>query len=187
MLANDDRHTLLAVARRAISHGLETGKALAVDSGEFSEPLRARRATFVTLERGGDLRGCIGTLEASRPLVQDVAANAYAAAFSDPRFPPLAAAELPDLTVRVSVLSPPAPLHFDSEADLVGQLRVGVDGLILEEGAHRGTFLPSVWESLSNPHAFLEHLKLKAGLAPGYWSPTLRAWRYTTESFGEQD
>lgn len=187
MLAEEHRHLLLTLARRSIRHGLEAGTALQAEATRFPEPLRAPRATFVTLERSGELRGCIGTLEAVRPLVQDVASNAYAAAFSDPRFPPLAASELTEIAVRVSVLSVPEPLRFDSESELAGLLHPGVDGLILEEGTHRGTFLPSVWESLPNPRAFLEHLKLKAGLAPGHWSPTLRAWRYTTESFGELD
>ena len=185
MLADEHRRILLDVAVQSIRHGLAHGGPLPVRAEDFPEPLRALRATFVTLEREGELRGCIGMLEATRPLVQDVAANACAAAFSDPRFPPLRAAELPGLDVHISVLSPPEPLEFESETALVQQLRPGVDGLILDERGHRGTFRPSVWDSLASPWAFLEHLKLKAGLAPGYWSPTLRAWRYTTESFGD--
>lgn len=142
------------------------------------------RATFVTLEIGGALRGCIGVLEAIRPLVVDVARNAFAAAFEDPRFPRLTRAELPRLDIHISVLTPPEPMHFDSEADLLRQIRPGIDGLILEDRGRRGTFLPSVWEQLPKPDEFFEHLRHKAGLPGGYWSETLIVSRYTTESFG---
>jgi len=185
MLADEHRRTLLRIARRSIAHGLEHGRPLEVDAQAFDPALQPLRATFVTLERQGELRGCIGMLEAIRPLVSDVAANAYAAAFSDPRFAPLRQDELEDLVVKISVLSPPEPVTFDSEADLLTQMRPGVDGLILSEGGRRGTFLPAVWESLPSAREFLTHLKLKAGLPPAYWSPTLRVERYTTESFGE--
>lgn len=183
MLDEGQRDTLLGVAEASIRHGLERGQPLPVTAGDYPQPLRPERATFVTLERSGDLRGCIGSLEAVRPLVEDVAHNAFAAAFSDPRFPPLSASELADLTVGISVLGPAEPMSFESEADLVRQLRPEVDGLILEEKGRRGTFLPAVWSSLPEPHRFLEQLKRKAGLPPDYWSPTLRVARYTTESF----
>ncbi len=122
------------------------------------------------------------TLVARRPLVEDVAHNAYAAAFSDPRFPPLARHELEGLDVHLSVLSPMEPLTFRSEADLLGQIRPGVDGLLLEEGRHVGTFLPSVWESLPDAETFWRALKRKAGLPADYWSPSLRVSRYTAAS-----
>lgn len=140
-----------------------------------------KRATFVTLEIGGQLRGCIGMLEAHRPLANDVAENAFSAAFRDPRFPPLSDVEFDDLEISISVLSPPEEMSFSSEKDLLDQIRPGIDGLILEEGFRKGTFLPSVWEQLSEKEAFLEHLKQKAGLPPGYWSDTLRVFRYTAE------
>ncbi|HKJ77676.1 MAG TPA: AmmeMemoRadiSam system protein A [Gammaproteobacteria bacterium] len=183
MLDEPDRNILLSVAEDSIRHGLEQGRPLPVTAADYPEALRPQRATFVTLERSGELRGCIGSLEAVRPLVEDVAHNAFAAAFSDPRFPPLATSERADLEVSISVLSPPEPMAFESEADLVRQLRPGVDGLILEEKGRRGTFLPAVWSSLPQPHRFFEQLKLKAGLPPDYWSPTVQAARYTTESF----
>ena len=182
-LCEEERLLLHKVARASIEHGLETGRPLAVDVERYPPPLRERRATFVTLNEHGELRGCIGTLEAIRPLVEDVAHNAFAAAFSDPRFPPVSASELDDIEIHISVLSPATPMQFDSEEDLVHQLRPGVDGLVLEDGYHRGTFLPAVWESLPEPHAFLQHLKLKAGLPANYWSDTIRVSRYTTESF----
>ena len=181
------RQTLLAVARDSIRHGLQTGQPLRLRPDDFDPGLAAPGAAFVTLERGGGLRGCIGSLEAHRPLVTDVAENAFAAAFRDPRFPPLSPAEFDDLDIHVSVLSPPEPLKFDSEADLLSRIRPGIDGLIIEDLGHRGTFLPSVWESLPEPALFWRHLKQKAGLPPDHWSPTLRVYRYTTESFGERD
>ncbi len=182
-LCEEERILLHRVAREAIEHGLETGRPLRVDTQRYPAPLREPRATFVTLKRDGQLRGCIGTLEAIRPLVDDVAHNAYAAAFGDPRFPPLQSAELDGLEIHISVLSPATPMQFDSEQDLLRQLRPGVDGLVLEDGYHRGTFLPAVWESLPEPRAFLQHLKLKAGLPADYWSDTIRVSRYTTETF----
>jgi AmmeMemoRadiSam system protein A len=182
-LSDADRGTLLRVARDSIAYGLRHGRSLPVDAAEFAETLRVPRASFVTLHIDGQLRGCIGTLEAVRPLVEDVAANAYSAAFSDPRFPPLTPAEQERLAIHVSVLGSPTAMQFDSEQHLIGQLRPGRDGLILEDGFYRGTFLPSVWESLPEPVDFLRHLKRKAGLTADYWSPTVKVYRYTTESF----
>ncbi len=179
------RDTLLKVARASVAHGLEHQAPVPVKPEDYPPSLRRPGASFVTLNIDGMLRGCIGSLEACRPLVVDVAANAYAAAFQDPRFPPLTRAELETARIQVSVLGKPAAMRFTSEADLVRQLRPYRDGLIIEEGARRGTFLPSVWHSLPNPREFLRQLKLKAGLGGDYWSETLRIYRYTTESFEE--
>lgn len=179
-----ERTILLDIAARSITHGLEHQRPPDLDPAEYPEPLRAIRATFVTLERHADLRGCIGVLDAFRPLVMDVAHNAFAAAFEDPRFPPLRAAEYPELSLKLSILTPAEPLSFTSEAELLARIRPGIDGLILSDSGHRGTFLPSVWEQLPNPRDFLGHLKRKAGLPMGYWSDSLRIARYTTESFG---
>lgn len=179
-----ERATLLDIAARSIAHGLEHHQPLDLNPADYPEPLRAIRATFVTLDRHADLRGCIGVLDAFRPLVTDVARNAFAAAFEDPRFPPLCAAEYPELTLKLSVLTPAEPLSFGSEAELLAQIRPGVDGLILSDRGRRGTFLPSVWEQLPDPRDFLAHLKRKAGLPMGHWSGSLRIARYTTESFG---
>jgi AmmeMemoRadiSam system protein A len=182
-LSPQQRQTLLDIARRSIRHGLDRGVALPVNAADFEPPLRADRASFVTLKHHGELRGCIGHLEASLPLVEDVAENAYAAAFRDPRFPPLDDAEYDGLQLHISVLTPAAPLPCDCEDDLLRQMRPFKDGLILADGIHRGTFLPSVWEQLPDPRDFLRHLKQKAGLPESYWSPTLRVFRYETESF----
>jgi AmmeMemoRadiSam system protein A len=185
-LSPEQRNTLLEIARNSIQNGLREGCPLPVNPEDFDPDLREHRASFVTLNRQGQLRGCIGHLQAIQPLVRDVAENAYSAAFNDNRFPPLSEPEFRDLDIHISVLSPAEPMEFDSEGDLLQQLRPGIDGLILEDGYYRGTFLPSVWEQLPTPELFLAHLKQKAGLPPNYWSDTLRVSRYTTESFGKE-
>ena len=174
---------LLTLARNAIASRLGQPTQPVGDSPELHAP----GATFVTLTQHGQLRGCIGALAAYQPLVQDVAVHAYAAAFEDPRFPEVRMEEFPALDVHISVLSPPEPLHFASEEELLAQLRPGKDGLILHFRHHRGTFLPSVWEHLTDPYVFLAQLKQKAGLPLDFWSPELRVERYTTEYFGDGD
>ena len=175
---------LCDLARQSIQHGLQQQQPLPLQLTDYPTALQAAGATFVTLERQGQLRGCIGTLVAHRPLVVDVVENAFAAAFRDPRFAPLRADELADLSLHISLLTPPVAMQFDSEADLLAQLRPGEDGLILSDGGRRGTFLPSVWAQLPDPLQFLRHLKQKAGLPADYWSPTLQVSRYRTEIFG---
>jgi len=181
------RAQLLDTARRSIGHGLANGQPLPVDPQQFGLPLNAAGASFVTLHIGEALRGCIGSLQAHRPLICDVAENAFAAAFRDPRFPPLREDELKSIKLDISVLSQADPMVFDSEQDLLNRIRPGVDGLILKDGNYRGTFLPSVWEALPDAGQFLKHLKLKAGLPSDHWSDTLEVWRYTTECFGDKD
>jgi len=179
----DERRQLLALARASIDHGLTHGEALPPAMESLPPDLCALRATFVTLHLSGNLRGCIGSLEARRPLAKDITDNAFAAAFRDPRFPPVTATEAPRLELEISVLSPAEPMHFRSEADLLAQLRPGVDGLILADLGRSGTFLPSVWSQLPDPRDFLVHLKHKAGLPADHWSATLTVERYTTEAF----
>lgn len=178
-----DRARLHAIAEASIRHGFETGRPLRVDLSVEPEKLREHRASFVTLQERGQLRGCIGALEAYQPLAQDVADHAFAAAFQDPRFPPLRPEELDALDIKISVLSPPEPLPAADTASLLRELRPGVDGLILHDGQYKATFLPSVWEQLPDARDFIAALKRKAGLPPDYESPTMRAWRYTTEEF----
>ncbi len=177
------RAELLGLARDSIHYGLDSGRPLPVDVADYVEELRQERACFVTLRRDGSLRGCIGHLEAVQPLVKDVADNAYAAAFQDTRFYPLERKEAEGLEIHISILTPARPLAFSSETELLSLLRPGIDGLILEEGSRRGTFLPAVWESLPDPASFLQQLKMKAGFSPGYWSDSITAYRYETESF----
>ncbi len=180
-LNKEQQQRLLELAKKAIQHGLATGRPLTIDLADFPAELTVKRATFVTLEKHQHLRGCIGMLTAVRPLVEDIAENAFAAAFEDPRFPPLAADELDELDIHLSILTPAEPVSFSSEQDLLNQLQPHIDGLILQEGSRRSTFLPSVWEQLPEPTQFLRHLKQKAGLPPNYWSETIKAYRYTTE------
>ncbi len=182
-LKPEARAALLAVARDSIRQGLTTGHPLSVALSEYALEMREPRASFVTIDMEQRLRGCIGHLQAVQPLVEDVAENAFAAAFRDPRFAPLKAEEFPLLAIHISVLSPAEPIAFSSEADLIAKLRPGIDGLILEDGTARGTFLPSVWDSLPDPRDFLAQLKRKAGLPASHWSPDLKISRYRTESF----
>ena len=127
----------------------------------------------------------MGDLDAKRPLVGNIAANAYAAAFKDPRFPPLIRAEYPEIKLHISILSSATVIDFSSEEDLLCQLRPGIDGLIIESTGHRATFLPAVWGSLPDPREFLRYLKHKAGLSEPHGAIQLKAWRYTAESFSE--
>ncbi|MCP5413709.1 MAG: AmmeMemoRadiSam system protein A [Chromatiaceae bacterium] len=187
VLAPAQRATLMAVARRSIEHGLATGRPLTVVPSEYHRDLKVVRASFVTLQLHGMLRGCIGHLEAVQPLVVDVAENAFAAAFQDPRFSPLTAQEWPAVDIHLSLLTRPEAMRFEDEADLLRQIQPGVDGLILQDGPNRGTFLPSVWESLPQAADFLSHLKLKAGLPANHWSGRVEVYRYFTESFGEAE
>lgn len=177
----NNRRTLLTLAGKSIHHGIQHGAALPVECSVYPPELSVIRATFVTLQKNGALRGCIGTLQPVRPLLEDVAHNAYAAAFNDPRFQPVEAGEVDALSIHLSILTPAQSMQFSSEQDLIRQLRPGCDGLIIEDGLRRGTFLPSVWDSLSDPALFLQHLKQKAGLPADHWSDTLKVYRYTTE------
>jgi uncharacterized protein len=178
----EQKKILLNVAVDSIRRGTTTGRSLRVNAKNYPSELQVERATFVTLHENGELRGCIGMLEACRPLVVDVAENAFAAAFEDPRFSPVTADEVDALEIHISILSPPEPMTIKDEADLLSQLRPGIDGLIIQDGFRKATFLPSVWEELSDPREFLHHLKRKAGFSPDHWSKSFRAFRYTAES-----
>lgn len=187
VLSDEDRQRLLEVAAESIRHGLRIGRPLDVDLAGCSEPLRQHRSSFVTLRIAGALRGCIGSVEGSRPLVRDVAINAFGAAFQDPRFLPLSPEEFPRLDYHISVLSGFEPLRFRGEAELLDKIRPGIDGLVIEYGPYRGLLLPSVWTDLPEKADFLRHLKLKAGLPPDFWSDQVRVERFTSESFGRDD
>jgi AmmeMemoRadiSam system protein B/AmmeMemoRadiSam system protein A len=184
-LPDADRQRLVEAARFGVRFGIEHGRPPRIQLGAGLSPtLTARRASFVTLTLDGRLRGCIGSMAAHRPLLIDVADNAWKAAFGDRRFPALTVEELDRLDVSVSILSVPHPVAFENEADLVRQVRPDVDGLVLQDGDRRGIFLPSVWSGIPKAAAFVTQLKRKAGLPADHWSDTLRVFRYTTESFG---
>jgi uncharacterized protein len=189
-LATPERRELLGLARAsidsALSHGQPAGQLVPFTPALLSPGLTVRRSSFVTLRNGVELRGCCGTLDAPRPLAEDVWRNAWAAAFSDHRFAPLTAAEWPRVSLHLSLLTVPEPLDVKTEDELLAVLRPAVDGLILETATSRATFLPAVWEQIADPQQFVRQLKMKAGWPAGYWSDRVRAWRYTTESFGEE-
>ena len=183
MLSDTERQRLLTLAKLSIREGLGSGRPLSVECQKLTPRLASPGTTFVTLKLDGQLRGCIGSLEAYRPLAEDCAENAFAAAFRDPRFPPVSVQEYPALSIHVSVLEPTRPMQVVSEADLLEQLRPGQDGLVLIHGDRQATFLPSVWEQLPLPGDFVRHLKRKAGLPDDYWSPMLQFGRYGVEEF----
>lgn len=172
---------LLPLARAAIADQL----GLSQPASEDAPWLKRDGASFITLKREGRLRGCIGTLRAHRTLVEDVKANAVAAAFRDPRFTPLTADEFAGVAVEISVLSGLEPLRFTDEQDALRQLRAGVDGVVFQFGHHSGTFLPQVWEDYKEPADFLAHLKYKAGLPPDFWDSEVKLARYTVVKWSE--
>jgi AmmeMemoRadiSam system protein B/AmmeMemoRadiSam system protein A len=174
---------LIPIARSAIGDVLGLG----FETREDHAFLHEIGATFVTLQRQGRLRGCIGTLHAHRKLLADVKANAKAAAFLDPRFEPLTATELRTTRIEVSLLSPPERLSCASEEQAIALLRPRVDGVILEHGDNRGTFLPQVWDQIPDARAFFAHLKQKAGLHPEFWADDIRLSRYTVTKWAEPD
>ena len=182
MYSPENKKKLLTIAQQSINYGLTHKNNITIDVDAYPEELQEQRASFVTLKINNQLRGCIGTLNAYQPLVTDVAKNAYAAAFNDPRFPAVTPTEFSKLHYHISVLSPPQEMSITSEKELLSTLRAGEDGLILNDHAHRATFLPSVWESLSDPQQFVNELKRKAGLPANYWSNTIRFQRYGAES-----
>ncbi|MDR3441186.1 AmmeMemoRadiSam system protein B [Telmatospirillum sp.] len=185
---------LLGLARQAIAAGLRGDPPPA--PSKLPPALDGPGASFVTLKTHGALRGCIGSPVAWRRLADDISNNAVKAAFEDPRFPPLTASEWAALDISLSILTPPQPMQFADQVDLLRQLRPREDGLIIEDAGHRALFLPSVWEQLPDPESFLAHLKRKAGLAPQHWSATFAAQRFQAveitdadidEDFAEED
>lgn len=172
---------LLPIARAAISRALEIPSA----ADETASWLAEHGACFVTLTQHGELRGCIGTLQAHRSLLADIKSNAVSAALHDPRFMPLSAEELDITAVEISLLSATQPMEVRHETDALAQLRPGVDGIVFEYGRYRSTFLPQVWEQLPRPHQFMAHLKRKAGLPDDFWAEGVKLSRYTVTKWRE--
>lgn len=177
---------LLEVARNAICQALHM-PCRPVKTGVSVDWLNQPGATFVTLTQSGQLRGCIGSLEAGNSLIENVSSNAVAAALRDPRFAPLRVDELNSVRVEVALLSEQQPIRFTSEIDALAQLRPRVDGVVLEYGQHRSTFLPQVWEALPEPKQFLAKLKSKAHLPEDFWDEGIRLSRYTVSKWHEVD
>jgi AmmeMemoRadiSam system protein A len=184
-ISGEARAELLRLARRSIELAFPHGSLQPCPLVPPSTELEQLRSTFITLRADQQLRGCCGSINASRTLAQDVWRNAWASAFCDPRFSPLTAEEWPRLHVHISVLTAPMPLMVRDEQELIDELRPGVDGLILELGAARATFLPAVWEQIPEAESFVRELKLKAGWSATFWSPQIKVSRYGAESFGE--
>jgi AmmeMemoRadiSam system protein A len=179
----DDRgQILLKIARSAIGHQFGLPE-VEVPAAEW---LTEKKATFVTLHLFDELKGCIGSIRAYRPLREDVHQNAISAAFEDYRFEPLKSEEFTHLEVEVSVLSPLKEMTFSSEEDALSQFRPGIDGILFECGSHRATYLPQVWEKLPNRRSFLWSLKQKAGLPENFWDSRVRLHRYTLEKYEEK-
>lgn len=177
---------LLELARQALECAARGERLRPLNLEELSPTLRQEGASFVTLTRRGELRGCVGALEAYQPLAEDVREHAVAAGFRDYRFPPLEPAELADLHIEISRLTTPQRLVYQRPEDLPGLLRPVIDGVILRDGANRATFLPQVWEKLPEPHAFLDHLCAKMGASPSLWRyKPLQVFTYQVEMFEE--
>ena len=184
MISETDGARLLQIARHSIEQRLGNARENVALTDRGSSVLQENLCSFVTLHQSGELRGCVGRLQSVGPLRDDVAHNACAAAFSDPRFTPLRDEELSQVEISVSVLGPATPLSFSCESDLLNQLQPG-DGVVLRDGTRQATFLPDVWSTLPEPHRFWRALKRKAGLADRYWSDSLQVSRYSTWRFCE--
>ena len=187
-LVDEEKAFLLKLARQAIEHVVCCQQPPALEMEQLSPTLRAPGVSFVTLTRGGMLRGCIGALEPYQSLAEDVREHAAAAAVDDYRFPPVGSQELADLHIEVSRLTPAKPLVYATPEELPGRLRPGVDGVILRDGMRRATFLPQVWEKLPAPADFLAHLCDKMGAAPDLWRrKKLEVMVYQVEEFAEPE
>jgi AmmeMemoRadiSam system protein A len=182
-LSREDQMILLELARDAVAHAVRGEQAPKADLSRFPQRLREKGASFVTLlSADGELRGCIGTIEAHSPLAHDVQRNAEGSALRDPRFPPLGPNELDGLRIELSILTSPHPLSFEAPNDLLTKLRPGIDGVLIEKGWHRATLLPSVWSKIPDPVKFLSILCLKAGLPEDAWrDPGLTVYTYQAE------
>lgn len=185
-LSPDDRKRLLELAREAMTDAVTGKRKKDIDISSISDPLRQIGASFVTLTIEGDLRGCIGTLEAYQPLYRDVQDHAIQSALEDYRFPPVTAEEIPLISIEISRLTSPVPLPYKKPEELPGLLKPHVDGVILKDGFHRATFLPQVWQQLPEPPIFLSHLCQKMGAAPDLWKrKVLEVSIYHVEEFSE--
>ena len=185
-LSPQERLIMLGLAREALGFAVQGRPLPSLDLDDLPPRLREPGATFVTLTRKGNLRGCIGTLEPSQPLAEDVRERAVSAATHDYRFPPVGPDELPEIEVEVSRLTIPQDLDYETPEELLERLSPGVDGVILRDGFQRATFLPQVWNKLPSPVEFLEHLCMKMGAMPDLWRhKRLHVQTYQVEKFHE--
>lgn len=185
-LSDGEKKLLLRLARAAMEAGVGSRPLPSLDLRPLPSALRERGASFVTLTVNGNLRGCIGALEAYQPLAEDVCEHAVAAALNDPRFPPVQEDELGRIRIEVSRLTAPRPLEYAAGEDLLKKLHPHVDGIVLREGHRRATFLPQVWEKIPDPAEFLDNLCYKMGVPANSWrGGTLQVLIYQVEEFHE--
>jgi len=185
-LTIEEQRTLLRLARDAMTRGVKGGKLESLGAASLSPRLREQGASLITLTVRGQLRGCIGALEAYQSLAEDVREHAIAAALEDPRFPPVGEDELDGISIEVSRLTRPVPLEYADADDLISKLRPHVDGVVLRDGYHRATFLPQVWDKIPDPAEFLNNLCYKMGARDDLWrSKHLEVLTYQVEEFHE--
>jgi AmmeMemoRadiSam system protein A len=189
MFTNIEKQFMLSLAKRSIRHYLDTSQPFKIEAAELpSEKLKMEESCFVTLTMAGELRGCMGHVEAYQPLYIDIIENATAAAFDDPRFDPLNHQEFEQINVEISVLSKPTPLAFTTPGELIDRLQPGIDGVIIKKGEKGATYLPQVWEDFVKTEDLLSSLCRKAGLPEGDWRMSgLTVWTYRVEHFTENE
>jgi len=181
-----EQEVLLKIARDALEKSVRGQSLPKLSLNKLPPILQVDGASFVTLTKNGNLRGCIGTLEAYQPLAMDVQEHAIAAAHHDPRFPRVIPAELENIEIEISVLSPKRVLHYDNPRDLVEKIRPKIDGVLLQDGLLKATFLPQVWDQLEKPEVFLSHLCAKMGASSDLWQKkSLQVYTYQVQEFHE--
>ena len=174
----DHGQELFKIAKIALDDAIIRSKHFKPTRDDYANALFNKGATFVTLNKEGKLRGCIGSLLPSKAVAFDVAQNTYSAALEDNRFTPITPDELSKIKISISLLTDFEPINYKNEEDLVEQLFQGVDGVVIRDGNRQGVFLPSVWKQLPNPQEFLNNLKIKAGMSPSYWSNRINVYRF---------
>lgn len=185
-LSPEERKLLLKMAREALEKGVRREALPELDLESLPVPLKELGASFVTLTRKGELRGCIGALEAHQTLAEDVQEHAVVAALQDYRFPPVEPEELPEIEIEISRLTPAKLLEYDKPEELLLRLRPCIDGVVLKSGVRRATFLPQVWDNIPDPATFLSYLCQKMGAAPDLWRhKKLEVYTYQVEEFHE--
>lgn len=183
-----EQKSLLQIAREAIESAVSRMDLSEIIHSELSPSLMAKGASFVTLTKEGRLRGCIGTLEAYQPLAKDVQEHAVAAALQDPRFPPVQPEECPIIEIEVSVLTLKVLLEYTGSQDLLEKIKPGIDGIVLQDGFRKATFLPQVWEKLPSPEEFLTHLCMKMGANGNLWlEKQMKVSLYQVQEFHEEN
>lgn len=186
-LHQNEKKELLNIARQAVEAVVAGHSLNSLDLNQMPPVFRENGASFVTLTRDGQLRGCIGAIEAYQPLALDVQEHAAAAASEDYRFPPVSQEELSFIEIEISRLTRPIQLQFEDPGDLLDKLRPGIDGVVLRDNIKRATFLPQVWEKVSRKEDFLDHLCIKMGTHPGLWrEKQLEVFTYQVEEFKEE-